>query len=85
MARLTSEIMSTTGSPDTALKASMQKCPAIEVTTTHSAPAGNKAVREPGIDEYLRCCVIACEIAEKSWRVGMHNRQLERRLLASER
>jgi hypothetical protein len=34
----------------------------------------NKAIRESGIDGYLRCGVIACEIAEKRWRVGMHNR-----------
>ncbi len=39
MARLTSAIISTTGSGDTALKSSIQKCPAIDVTPTHSAPA----------------------------------------------
>ena len=61
----------------------MQKCPAIEVTTTHSAPAAT--VREPRIDDYLRRGVIAYEIAEKRWGVGMHNRQLQRRLLTGER
>jgi hypothetical protein len=44
-----------------------------------------KAVRESGIDDYLRCGVIVCEIAEKRWRVGMHNRQLQRRLLTGKR
>src|SRR6266566_380509 len=42
----------------------------------------NKAVREPSIDGYLRCGVIIYEIAKKRRRVGMHNRQLQRRLLA---
>jgi hypothetical protein len=35
-----------------------------------------KAVRERRIDDYLRCGVIVCEIAEKRWCIGMHNRQL---------
>jgi hypothetical protein len=39
IAWLTSAIMSTTGRGDAALKASMQKWPAIDVTTTQSAPA----------------------------------------------
>ncbi len=44
-----------------------------------------EAIREPHIDGDLRCGIIACEIAEKRRRVGMHNRQLQRRLLAGER
>ncbi len=45
----------------------------------------NKAVREPRINGYLRCGVIPCEIAEKRWRVGMYNRQLQLSPLTGER
>jgi hypothetical protein len=34
--------MSTTGSTDDALNASIQKCPAMDVIATHSAPAAAK-------------------------------------------
>ena len=50
IARLTSTIMSTTGNGDAALKSSMQKCPAIEVTTTQFAPANaSRLVRRVNI------------------------------------
>src|SRR6516225_2133059 len=53
-------------------KMSAERC-----DTDTFGPCRNKAVRESRVYGSLRGCVIAGEIAQKRWRVGMHNRQLQ--------
>jgi len=56
--------MSTTGSGDKTLKSSIQKCPAIDVTPTHSAPAETRRFVSRLYDG-LRGVVIPGKIAQE--------------------